>query len=81
MNASSMGLMKRCTLLFTILGITLWVALCSCATVPAEKTAPLTWEVYFSPKGGCTDVIVRELDKASITVLETLRKNIIRKHG
>jgi len=81
MNASSIRLLKKCTLLLTIFGITLWAALCSCATVPAEKTAPLTWEVYFSPNGGCTDAIVRELDKASITPLETLRKIIIRKHG
>jgi hypothetical protein len=34
---------------------------------PQEK--PTTWEVYFSPKGGCTDAIVRELDKAQGTVL------------
>ena len=61
--------MKRCTISFTILGITLCVALCSCATAPVEKTAPLNWEVYFSPNGGCTDAIVRELDKASSTVL------------
>jgi phosphatidylserine/phosphatidylglycerophosphate/cardiolipin synthase-like enzyme len=45
------------------------MALCSCATVPAEKTSPLNWEVYFSPNGGCTDAIVRELDKAQSTVL------------
>jgi phosphatidylserine/phosphatidylglycerophosphate/cardiolipin synthase-like enzyme len=61
--------MKRCVLLFIVLTITLWVALSSCATVPTETTSPLTWEVYFSPNGGCTDVIVRELDKAQSAVL------------
>jgi phosphatidylserine/phosphatidylglycerophosphate/cardiolipin synthase-like enzyme len=45
------------------------VALSSCATAPAEDTSPLNWEVYFSPDGGCTDAIVRELDKAQGTVL------------
>jgi phosphatidylserine/phosphatidylglycerophosphate/cardiolipin synthase-like enzyme len=34
-----------------------------------EETIPCTWEVYFSPNGGCTDAIVRELDKAQSTVL------------
>jgi phosphatidylserine/phosphatidylglycerophosphate/cardiolipin synthase-like enzyme len=61
--------MRRCILLFVTLSVVFWVALCSCATIPAEKTSPLNWEVYFSPKGGCTDAIVRELDKAQNTVL------------
>ena len=34
---------------------------------PQEK--PMAWEVYFSPNGGCTDAIVRELDKAKGNVL------------
>ena len=51
------------------LTIVFWIALCSCATVPAENTFPIDWEVYFSPNGGCTDAIVRELDKAQSTVL------------
>jgi hypothetical protein len=69
MKSPSMRLLQRCTLLLTILGMTLWVALCSCATAPVEKTSYLNWEVYFSPNGGCTDGIVRELDKAQSTVL------------
>ena len=36
-------------------------------TLPQDKL--LSWEVYFSPNGGCTDAIVRELDKAKSTVL------------
>src|ERR1035437_962974 len=27
------------------------------------------WQVYFSPKGGCTEAVVAELDKASNSVL------------
>ena len=60
--------MRRC-ILFIVFGITLWMALSSCATVPAENTSPPNWEVYFSSNGGCTDAIVRELDKAQSTVL------------
>ncbi len=33
---------------------------------------PLTnnsWSVYFSPRGGCTEAVVRELDHAKFTVL------------
>jgi len=56
-------------LLFITLSGVFWVALCSCAIVPAENTSPLSWEVYFSPNGGCTDAIVKELDKAQSTVL------------
>ncbi len=36
-------------------------------SIPQEKQC--TWEVYFSPHGGCTDAIVRELDKAKSTIL------------
>ena len=61
--------MRRCILLFMALTIVFWMALCSCATVPAENTSPIDWEVYFSPNGGCTDAIARELDKAQSTVL------------
>ena len=61
--------MRRCILLFMALTIVFWMALCSCATVPAENTSPIDWEVYFSPNGGCTDAVVRELVKAQNNVL------------
>jgi phosphatidylserine/phosphatidylglycerophosphate/cardiolipin synthase-like enzyme len=32
------------------------------------KAAP-NWEVYFSPKGGCTEAVVRALEKAKTSVL------------
>ena len=28
-----------------------------------------TWSVYFSPKGGCTEVIIKELDRSKTSVL------------
>jgi hypothetical protein len=40
-------------------------------TLPQEK--PLNWEVYFSPQGGCTDAVIRELNKAKSTVLVQAR--------
>lgn len=35
--------------------------------LPQERTN--TWEVYFSPNGGCTKAIVRELNKGKSTIL------------
>ena len=35
---------------------------------PAYAQAPV-WSVYFSPKGGCIEAIVKELDKAQKSVL------------
>jgi phosphatidylserine/phosphatidylglycerophosphate/cardiolipin synthase-like enzyme len=34
-----------------------------------EKPTTCNWEVYFSPKGGCTDAVIRELNKAKSTIL------------
>jgi phosphatidylserine/phosphatidylglycerophosphate/cardiolipin synthase-like enzyme len=34
---------------------------------PQDKSP--TWEVYFSPHGGCTEAIIRELTKAKSTIL------------
>lgn len=36
---------------------------------PAPSSAPSSIEVYFSPRGGCTEAIVRELANAQSTVL------------
>ncbi|MGO8744785.1 MAG: phospholipase D family protein [Thermoguttaceae bacterium] len=38
-------------------------------TIPALARAQPPIEVYFSPKGGCTDAVVRELNAAKATVL------------
>lgn len=36
---------------------------------PAPSTTPSSIEVYFSPRGGCTEAIVRELGNAQSSVL------------
>jgi phosphatidylserine/phosphatidylglycerophosphate/cardiolipin synthase-like enzyme len=33
------------------------------------SSSPSTWSVYFSPNGGCTDAIVRELNNAKSSIL------------
>jgi phosphatidylserine/phosphatidylglycerophosphate/cardiolipin synthase-like enzyme len=41
---------------------------CLTACQPAQPQAPPTVEVYFSPKGGCTEAVTRELDNAKTTI-------------
>ena len=48
-------------------GVTFWVGLSPPIALPQET--PPNWQVYFSPHGGCTDAIIRELNKAKSTVL------------
>ena len=59
--------MKRITILLgaliIILGSTLFLPL----SLPQERIT--VWEVYFSPHGGVTDAITRELNKVKSTVL------------
>jgi phosphatidylserine/phosphatidylglycerophosphate/cardiolipin synthase-like enzyme len=61
--------MKRITTLFTLLMATVCIFLSPSVILPQEKPTTCNWIVYFSPNGGCTDAIVRELDKAQGTVL------------
>ena len=35
----------------------------------AENSAPKNWQVYFSPRGGCTEAVVEALNKAKSSVL------------
>ena len=56
--------MKRLVCFVIVLGL---IISAPSLSLPQEK--PTAWEVYFSPNGGCTDAIVRELDKAQNTVL------------
>jgi phosphatidylserine/phosphatidylglycerophosphate/cardiolipin synthase-like enzyme len=51
---------------FTILFLAIFLVTLPFSLVAQEKP---TWEVYFSPHGGCTDAIVRELNKAKSTIL------------
>ncbi|MEI9478810.1 MAG: phospholipase D family protein [Deltaproteobacteria bacterium] len=59
--------MKVRSYLFIIITLAVWTVLSPPITLPQEK--PTAWDVYFSPKGGCTDSIIRELSKAKINVL------------
>ena len=54
--------MKR---LFTCLLVALFLV-SPVSAITQDKPA---WSVYFSPHGGCTDAIIRELNKAKSTVL------------
>jgi phosphatidylserine/phosphatidylglycerophosphate/cardiolipin synthase-like enzyme len=48
--------------------IVLVLTICTLSvSLPQEN--PTSWEVHFSPNGGCTDAIVRELVKAQNNVL------------
>jgi len=59
--------MKRIAFLCALLTVSLSLFLLPSSILPQDR--PTTWEVYFSPNGGCTDAIVREVDKAKSTVL------------
>jgi hypothetical protein len=54
-------------ILFTMISVIFCTVLSPPITL-AQETPP-TWEVYFSPHGGCTDAVIRELDKAKSTIL------------
>jgi phosphatidylserine/phosphatidylglycerophosphate/cardiolipin synthase-like enzyme len=59
--------MKRTTTFLVIASSIVWTFISSSVILPQEK--PCTWEVYFSPRGGCTDPIIRELNKAKNSIL------------
>jgi TonB family protein len=59
--------MNRTTATFLILTEILCILIFPSISLPQEKTC--AWEVYFSPHGGCTEAIIRELDKAKFSVL------------
>ncbi len=60
-------LRKTPLILVTLFTLVLWTGLFPPVTLPQEN--PTTWEVYFSPRGECTDAIIRELNKAKNSVL------------
>jgi phosphatidylserine/phosphatidylglycerophosphate/cardiolipin synthase-like enzyme len=55
--------MKRILILF------ITVLLFASPTPILSQERSTTWSVYFSPKGGCTQAIINELDKAKSSVL------------
>jgi phosphatidylserine/phosphatidylglycerophosphate/cardiolipin synthase-like enzyme len=53
-----------------ILSLLILALLTGCTSTPAQKREPIpNWSVYFSPKGGCTEAIVKELSRAKRLVL------------
>ncbi len=60
--------MKRTTALLALLTATLCIVLSPRITLPQEKPT-CNWEIYFSPHGGATEAIIRELNKAKSTIL------------
>ena len=61
--------MKRLSALFIAFTITLCGVFSPGSTLPQGKPSTCNWEVYFSPHGGCTDAIIKELNKAKSTIL------------
>lgn len=59
--------MKRIIFFLTIFIVTPWIVLAPSITLPQEKSA--ICEVYFSPRGGCTEAILTELNNAKNTIL------------
>jgi phosphatidylserine/phosphatidylglycerophosphate/cardiolipin synthase-like enzyme len=65
-----------------------WTAASSRQSPSAERGLSLP-EVYFSPKGGCTDVIIREIDLATKSILvqaysftsDPIEQALIKAHG
>ncbi len=55
--------------MLTIFILTVLILLSPPITLPQEHPSTCNWEVYFSPHGGCTDAIIKELNKAKNTVL------------
>jgi phosphatidylserine/phosphatidylglycerophosphate/cardiolipin synthase-like enzyme len=59
--------MRRLVTLFVVFSITLWMVFSP--FLIHSQGRPCSYEVYFSPHGGCTDAIIRELNKAKSTIL------------
>jgi phosphatidylserine/phosphatidylglycerophosphate/cardiolipin synthase-like enzyme len=61
--------MKRITASLAIFIASLLIVLYPPAILSQEKSTTCNLEVYFSPHGGCTDAIIKELNKAKSTIL------------
>jgi phosphatidylserine/phosphatidylglycerophosphate/cardiolipin synthase-like enzyme len=63
-----MHILRKEPLIFVgLVTLIFWMGLLPPVTLPQEN--PTTWEVCFSPRGQCTDAIIRELNKAKNSVL------------
>ncbi len=58
---------NRITRLLATVTAAVWIVLSPSITLPQEK--PPTWEIYFSSHGGCTEAVIREMNKAKSTIL------------
>jgi phosphatidylserine/phosphatidylglycerophosphate/cardiolipin synthase-like enzyme len=63
------NLMKSITTLLIILTLTLCGVLSRSFVLTQEHSPTCYWEVYFSPHGGATEAVIRELNKAKTSVL------------
>jgi phosphatidylserine/phosphatidylglycerophosphate/cardiolipin synthase-like enzyme len=63
------NLMKLITTLLITLTLILCTVLSPSFALPQENPCTSNWEVYFSPHGGATEAIVRELNKAKASIL------------
>ena len=63
-----MELMSRITASLAIIVVILLMVLSTPIYLHSQGKPP-SIEAYFSPHGGCTEAVIRELDKAKITIL------------
>jgi phosphatidylserine/phosphatidylglycerophosphate/cardiolipin synthase-like enzyme len=63
-----MELMSRITASLAIIVVILLMVLSTPIHVYSQEKPP-SIEAYFSPHGGCTEAVIRELDKAKTTIL------------
>jgi phosphatidylserine/phosphatidylglycerophosphate/cardiolipin synthase-like enzyme len=63
------NLMKLISNSFVMYLVPFWIFLFPLPTLSQEKSPTCDWEVYFSPHGGATEAVVKELNKAKSTVL------------
>jgi len=61
--------MKKVTTLLVVLTLFISMFVLTRDTSSQDKPNTSNWEVYFSPHGGATEAIMRELNKAKNTVL------------
>ena len=59
--------MKRIALFLVVLAVL--VSVVSFPTITITQENSTTWDVYFSPRGGCTEAIIKKLDNAKVSVL------------
>jgi len=55
------------------LSLFLFIFLAGCTAAPIQPSqpppTPLVWNIYFSPNGGCTEAIVKDLESAKAFIL------------